>query len=137
MSSTFLEPRALRAGSNSGSFRVVLANTIRRPFAWIEHQRRIRRDINLLMSLDDHALADIGLNRSEVFYAVRRGRLPEPPPVSSHQAVPTVRRSPGRSSGEMRSARISTLLAARAGLVAASGRITTGCAGLSAEGSRT
>ena len=78
MSSTFVGSRTSRASwSAEPASWAVLAEAIRRPFAWIERQRRLRRDINLLMSLDDHALADIGLTRGEVFYAARYGRPPK------------------------------------------------------------
>jgi hypothetical protein len=33
----------------------------------IQHQRRIRRDVNRSMEFDDHLLADIGLSREEIF----------------------------------------------------------------------
>jgi uncharacterized protein YjiS (DUF1127 family) len=77
MSSTFLQPRVSRADHNGGSLWAALFSPIRRPFAWMERELRIHRDVKLLMSFDDRALADIGLSRGEVLYAVRHGDLPE------------------------------------------------------------
>jgi uncharacterized protein YjiS (DUF1127 family) len=51
-----------------------------RSFAWIRYQRQVRRDTALLMAFDDRALADIGLSRGEILYAVQHGRLPEGSP---------------------------------------------------------
>jgi hypothetical protein len=46
---------------------------------WIEHirsERRIRRGMDELIALDDRMLADIGLSRVDLAYAVRYGTLP-------------------------------------------------------------
>ena len=39
---------------------------------WLENRRRLRRDTNELMSLSDRDLADIGLTRADIYYAVHR-----------------------------------------------------------------
>ncbi|WP_026869268.1 DUF1127 domain-containing protein [Inquilinus limosus] len=40
--------------------------------AWIRYRMRIRRDTEALMALDDHLLADMGLDRPEIGRALRR-----------------------------------------------------------------
>ena len=40
----------------------------------IRESRRTRRDASAMLSMDDRMLADIGVQRSEVEYAVRYGR---------------------------------------------------------------
>jgi|SRR5215813_8173459 len=75
MSSSTIETRRWRlAGSDSHSWQLALMKSIRRPFEWITSKRRIRRDIDLLLRLDDRMLADIGLSRSDVEYTIRHGR---------------------------------------------------------------
>jgi len=44
----------------------------------IRESRRSRRDATTLLSLDDRMLADIGMHRSQVEYAVRYGRRRDP-----------------------------------------------------------
>jgi len=56
------------------SWRTVLARSIKRRIAQVRENRRLRRDLDILFALDDHQLADIGLGRSELEYAVRHGR---------------------------------------------------------------
>jgi uncharacterized protein YjiS (DUF1127 family) len=73
-SSTIETPVARSAGLNSGSGLAVLARPIQRGIAWIGARRRLRRQINELMALDDRTLRDIGLRRGEVERAVRYGR---------------------------------------------------------------
>ena len=48
----------------------------RRLFEWLTHQRKARRDMRVLLSFDDRMLADIGLSRGEINYAVMNGRIP-------------------------------------------------------------
>jgi uncharacterized protein YjiS (DUF1127 family) len=43
-----------------------------RLLAWFENWRRLRRDTDELMSLNDRELADIGLTRADIYYAVHR-----------------------------------------------------------------
>jgi uncharacterized protein YjiS (DUF1127 family) len=64
-------PRSTR-GLASGGARWL--HQIKRLTAWIRYERRIRRDINELMALDDRMLADIGLSREQVPHAARHGR---------------------------------------------------------------
>lgn len=52
----------------------LLANLVRRSVAWLKARRQMRRAIDELMAFDDRTLADIGLSRGEIPYAVRRGR---------------------------------------------------------------
>jgi len=56
------------------SWRAVLARSIKRRIAQIRENRRLRRDLDILLALDDRQLADIGLGRSELEYAARHGR---------------------------------------------------------------
>jgi uncharacterized protein YjiS (DUF1127 family) len=77
MSRSTTESQALGTGSDAASWRAVLAKSIRQPFVWSGTQRRIRRDIDALMALNDRMLADIGLSRGEILYAARHGSLPK------------------------------------------------------------
>ena len=45
-----------------------------RLIAWIQAERRVRRDRVQLLAADDRLLADIGLARGEIDHAVRHGR---------------------------------------------------------------
>jgi uncharacterized protein YjiS (DUF1127 family) len=56
------------------SWRAVLAKSIKRRIARVRENRRLRRDLDILLALDDRQLADIGLGRSELEYAARHGR---------------------------------------------------------------
>lgn len=62
--------------SRQGGVRVGahLATLVRRSIAWLKARRQMRRAIDELMAFDDRTLADIGLSRGEIRYAVRRGR---------------------------------------------------------------
>ena len=62
----------------------------------------LRRSVEELMALDDRMLADIGLTRGNVEYAVRYGRLPA-------NALPTAAR------GQLRSAAVYTSHSHQAG----------------------
>ena len=77
MNSSTIESNIRQFDLNSGSWWAAQVKSIRRQLAWISHQRRIRRDTNMLMEFDDRMLADIGLSRGEILYAVRRGRTRE------------------------------------------------------------
>jgi uncharacterized protein YjiS (DUF1127 family) len=59
------------------AFGFVVAKAIARCLAWIRCQRRTRRGYRQLIALDDYMLADMGLTRDQVGYAVRHGGLPE------------------------------------------------------------
>src|SRR5262245_35483670 len=52
-----------------------LVKAIRRLIARIDSEWRIRRTIDVLMELDDRALADVGLTRGSIEHAVRCGRF--------------------------------------------------------------
>jgi len=68
-------PRA-PAASRAESWWTLLAKTMQR---WAERtrmKRLNRRSIGELMAADDRLLADVGLRRGDVEYAVRHGRLP-------------------------------------------------------------
>jgi len=56
------------------SWHAVLLRAIKRGIAQIREHRRLRRDTDVLLALDDRMLADIGLRRCEVEYAARHGR---------------------------------------------------------------
>ena len=53
-----------------------LVTTLKRLADWIGAEWRLRRSIETLRSSDDRMLADIGLTRGSIEYAVRYGRLP-------------------------------------------------------------
>jgi uncharacterized protein YjiS (DUF1127 family) len=59
---------------SKGTVGTLLASWVNRLIAWFEARRRIRRAVDELMALDDRTLADIGLTRGEILYAVRHGR---------------------------------------------------------------
>jgi uncharacterized protein YjiS (DUF1127 family) len=52
----------------------LFASLIHRSIEWLKERRRTRRATDELMALDDRMLADIGLSRGEIGYAVRHGR---------------------------------------------------------------
>lgn len=47
--------------------------TFKRSIAWLLAERRARRSERELMALDDRLLADIGLSRAQIWYAVHEG----------------------------------------------------------------
>jgi uncharacterized protein YjiS (DUF1127 family) len=66
-----------RRGSGSTEPRhAVLTSAVKRWFSRIRSERLIRRGFAELMARDDRMLADIGLTRGDIDYAVRHGRLP-------------------------------------------------------------
>lgn len=69
-----LDEPPLRPLGSAGSWLALLTNPIKRSIAWIWSTRRTRRAARELMALDDRMLADIGLTRGQVVYAVRHGR---------------------------------------------------------------
>lgn len=72
-----------RTAPHSDSWRAALGNAIGRRFDSIRAAYRVRRDIDALLALDDRMLADIGLTRWDVEYAVRHGR----PPVGTYDGL--------------------------------------------------
>lgn len=54
-----------------------LVAVVRRGVAWYRTGRRMRRAVDELMALDDRTLADIGITRSDIAFAVRRDRRRE------------------------------------------------------------
>lgn len=56
------------------SWLTVLSQLAKHQVDRIMERRRARRDAWLLLGFDDHMLADIGLRRCEVEYAIRYGR---------------------------------------------------------------
>jgi uncharacterized protein YjiS (DUF1127 family) len=77
MSSSTIEARASPvAGRGPRTWQVSPAQAIKRLVAWVRNERRIRRGIVELMSLDDRLLADIGLSRGDIEHAARYGRFP-------------------------------------------------------------
>jgi uncharacterized protein YjiS (DUF1127 family) len=76
MSNTTIERRVLaRSHGSAAVWRAALARAIKQLIAWIRNEREIRRGIERLRSLDDRALADIGLGRGEIELAARSGRF--------------------------------------------------------------
>ncbi|CAN7540086.1 DUF1127 domain-containing protein [Rhizobium sp. LjRoot258] len=49
-----------------------VSTTIRQLFGYVAHRHQIRQDTKRL-ELDDRALADIGVSRGEIMYAMRTG----------------------------------------------------------------
>ena len=66
-------PEVYRPGS-ARRFSAFLVTVATRAIAWYRTRRRMRRAVDELMALDDRMLADIGVSRSEIPYAVWRGR---------------------------------------------------------------
>ena len=60
----------------SDSLLTVVCRMAKRQMNQIAARRRMRRDVELLLAMDDRMLADIGLRRWEVEYAARYGRRP-------------------------------------------------------------
>ncbi|MGK9171382.1 DUF1127 domain-containing protein [Inquilinus limosus] len=57
----------------AATFRPAMAaRAVGRCAAWIRHRMKIRRDTETLMALDDHLLADMGLDRPEIGRALRQ-----------------------------------------------------------------
>ena len=71
-------------GSRIGSWWMAVATSIKRRVERKRMERQNRRSIGELMIADDRMLADVGLTREEVEYAVRHGRLPTDRSVDGH-----------------------------------------------------
>ena len=79
MSGSSSVSRAPRAGGMIPDlWRAALASLVKQWIAQIRWNFQIRRGVNALMALDDRMLADIGLTRGAVEYAVRHGHVPTP-----------------------------------------------------------
>src|SRR5262249_55333080 len=79
MSVSIIEKHAVPAGEipiARDSWVTVLSRLAKAQIARIVERRRVRRDAEALLSMDDRTLADIGLRRCEVEYAARYGRRP-------------------------------------------------------------
>jgi len=79
MSISIIDKQAVPAGEKpiaSDSWVTVLSKFAKRQITGIVEWRRIRREAEALLSMDDRTLADIGLRRCEVEYAARYGRRP-------------------------------------------------------------
>jgi uncharacterized protein YjiS (DUF1127 family) len=70
-STSFAPAAPTYAASTSTALRLV-AKTI----AWFSEQRRIRRTIATLSSLNDATLRDIGIERGDIERVARHGRRP-------------------------------------------------------------
>ena len=82
MSISIIDKQAVPAGETSiasDSWVTVLSRLAKVQIARIVERRRVRRDVEALLSMDDRTLADIGLRRCEVEYAARYGRRPVDP----------------------------------------------------------
>jgi uncharacterized protein YjiS (DUF1127 family) len=80
MASSAIEVRASPAAGQGLAGFWQIARVIRQLIVWTRSERRIRGGIDELRALDDHLLADLGLNRGHieyVAYASRYGRLPK------------------------------------------------------------
>jgi uncharacterized protein YjiS (DUF1127 family) len=67
-SAVFLQPDAFRRALLAASAQAI---------GWLRARHQMRRAIRELAALDDHMLADIGLSRGAVMYAVVHGRFPK------------------------------------------------------------
>jgi uncharacterized protein YjiS (DUF1127 family) len=66
-----------RSASKPGAVRrwsALLLKSTKRRIAQFRENRRIRRDLPILLALDDRTLADIGLRRGDLPYVARYGR---------------------------------------------------------------
>jgi uncharacterized protein YjiS (DUF1127 family) len=76
-----LRARQIRGEAYSGLFRAIRRG-IAAWFKAVREQRRRKRALAELLSLDDRGLRDIGLNRAGVFFAVDHGREDVPTPAN-------------------------------------------------------
>ena len=84
MSSTIIDfPAPAAKPTIARSWFAFPAEALRRSIAGIRNTVRIRRDTSVLLRLDDRMLADIGLSRGEIEYAVRHGRRPAESPAGA------------------------------------------------------
>jgi uncharacterized protein YjiS (DUF1127 family) len=66
-----------RSGSTAGRrWPALLLDLLGRGLRNVRQRRRYRRDLPVLLELDDHMLADIGLHRSDLAYIARHGTPP-------------------------------------------------------------
>ena len=87
MSNGTIETLASSTSRPDGDSRHAMSvRSIKLWIAWIRQQRRTRRSADQLHALDDHMLADIGLNRADIDYVARYGRLPRAPHVPTRQS---------------------------------------------------
>jgi uncharacterized protein YjiS (DUF1127 family) len=84
MSSTIIDsPKAAVKSGTVRSWFAFAMEAAQRSIARIRNMIRIRRNTAALLRLDDRMLADVGLSRGEVEYAVRHGRRPSESPVGA------------------------------------------------------
>jgi uncharacterized protein YjiS (DUF1127 family) len=79
MSITIIDPSPTPSSAKPATARswlTALPRLARHQIVQIMDRRRIRRDAWVLLAMDDRTLADIGLHRCDVEYAVRYGRRP-------------------------------------------------------------
>jgi uncharacterized protein YjiS (DUF1127 family) len=66
-----------RSGSQAGRrWPAMLLDLLGRGLRHVRQYRRDRRDLPVLLELDDHMLADIGLHRGDLAYIARHGTPP-------------------------------------------------------------
>ena len=80
MNSRITESRSLQASNldTVPPWRVLILDAVKRRIAWIGAEHRMSQALKELSALDDRLLADIGLRRSELAHAARRGRAHPP-----------------------------------------------------------
>lgn len=78
-----LRARELRARSYAGALGA-LGRAVAGVFRALRARRARKRALAELLSLDDRALRDIGLNRAGVFFAVDHGREDVPAPANAN-----------------------------------------------------
>ncbi len=74
---TIYETPAFVAPSRLGRLSTSAPGFIRARLARAAKALRLKRDIADVNAMDDHMLRDIGLNRADISFAVRTGRLPD------------------------------------------------------------
>ena len=77
MTSLFLQSdNAPAAATRPSSWHVAMMQSVIRQLERIGARRRLHRDLQDLLSLDDRMLADIGLTRDDAKHIARHGTLP-------------------------------------------------------------
>ena len=78
MTSIFIQRGSSPATAASAKpLQVAVLQSVMRLVESIRTWRRINRDIDILMALDDRMLADIGLTRDDIDHLARHGTLPK------------------------------------------------------------
>jgi uncharacterized protein YjiS (DUF1127 family) len=77
MGRSMIAVRVLPAAGQGMAGLGLVRQVTKRLIAWTESERQVRASFDELRSLDDHFLADIGLDRADIEYAAQFGSLPK------------------------------------------------------------